>query len=78
MENVVIVYDHLEYFMAIWYNVWQFGMLGPGKIWQPWFLPTYMYCDHYFRRFSPILVEKNICVFNEKNIATTLFPALCN
>jgi hypothetical protein len=46
---VCIFYDHLEYFMAIWYNLWpfgivcgdllyfsQFGMLGPRKIWQPW------------------------------------------
>jgi hypothetical protein len=48
MESVVIFYDHLEYFMAIWHNVWQFGivcghlvyfshfgMFGPRKIWQP-------------------------------------------
>jgi hypothetical protein len=48
MENDVIFYDHLEYFTAIWYNVWQFGivcshlvyfsrfgMFGPRKIWQP-------------------------------------------
>jgi hypothetical protein len=26
MENVVIFYDHLEYFMAIWHDVWQFGI----------------------------------------------------
>jgi hypothetical protein len=49
MVNVVIFYDHLEYFTAIWYNLWpfgivgghllyfsQFGMFGPRKIWQPW------------------------------------------
>jgi hypothetical protein len=48
MENVVIFHDHLEYFTAIWYNLWPFGqfvvlwyifalgMFGPGKIWQPW------------------------------------------
>jgi hypothetical protein len=48
MENVVTFYDCLEYFMAIWYNLWQlgivcghmlyisqFGMFGPRKIWQP-------------------------------------------
>jgi hypothetical protein len=48
MENVVIFYDHLEYFTAIWYNVWpfgivcgnlvyfsRFGMFGPRKSWQP-------------------------------------------
>jgi hypothetical protein len=48
MANVGIFYDHLEYFMAIWYNLWpsgivcgrllhfsQFGMFGPRKIWQP-------------------------------------------
>jgi hypothetical protein len=25
MEDVVIIYDHLEYFKAIWYNLWPFG-----------------------------------------------------
>jgi hypothetical protein len=43
------MYEHLEYFMAIWHNVWQFGivcdyleyfshfgMSGPRKIWQSW------------------------------------------
>jgi hypothetical protein len=50
MENVVIFYDHLEYFTAIWYNLLpfgivcdhlvyflHFGMFGPRKIWQPCF-----------------------------------------
>jgi hypothetical protein len=27
MENVVVFYDHLEYFMAIWHNVWLFGIV---------------------------------------------------
>jgi ABC-type spermidine/putrescine transport system permease subunit II len=27
MENVVIFYDNLEYFMAIWHNAWQFGIV---------------------------------------------------
>jgi hypothetical protein len=48
MVNVGIFYDHLEYFMAICYNFWpfgivcghllyfsQFGMFEPRKIWQP-------------------------------------------
>jgi hypothetical protein len=48
MENLVIFYDHLEYFTAIWYNfglfsivcghlvyLLHFGMFGPRKIWQP-------------------------------------------
>jgi hypothetical protein len=48
MENVGIFYDHLKYFMAIWYHLWpfgivcgylvyfsHFGMFGPRKIWQP-------------------------------------------
>jgi hypothetical protein len=26
MVNVGIFYDHLEYFMAIWYNLWPFGI----------------------------------------------------
>jgi hypothetical protein len=54
MVNVVIFFDHFEYFMAIWYNLWpfgvacgqllcisRFGMFGPRKIWQPCLrLPT--------------------------------------
>jgi hypothetical protein len=48
MENIVIFIDRLEYFTAIWYNLWPllivcgdwvffyvFGMFGPRKIWQP-------------------------------------------
>jgi hypothetical protein len=27
MENVVIFYDHSEYFTAIWYNLWLFGIV---------------------------------------------------
>jgi hypothetical protein len=47
MENFGKFYNPLEYFKAIWYNLWpfgivcnklvyisQFGMFGPGKIWQ--------------------------------------------
>jgi hypothetical protein len=26
MENHVIFYDHLEFFTAIWYNLWSFGI----------------------------------------------------
>jgi hypothetical protein len=53
MVNVGIFYDHLEYFMAIWYNLWPFGivcghllyfsrsgMFGPRKIWQTWAPPS--------------------------------------
>jgi hypothetical protein len=49
MENVDIFYDLLEYFSAIWYYLWpfgiiwgylvyfsRFGMFGPRRIWQPW------------------------------------------
>jgi hypothetical protein len=49
MDNVFIFHYYLEYFVAIWYNLWQFwivsghweyffhfGMFGPWKIWQPW------------------------------------------
>jgi hypothetical protein len=27
MEDVVLFYDHLEYFMAILYNLWPFGLV---------------------------------------------------
>jgi hypothetical protein len=49
MVNLGVFYDHLEYFMAIWYTLWpfgivcghllyfsRFGMFGPRKVWQPW------------------------------------------
>jgi hypothetical protein len=45
MENVGIFYDHLEYIIAIWYNLWpfciviwsffQFGMFGQKKSGNP-------------------------------------------
>jgi hypothetical protein len=48
MKNVCIFYHHLEYFTAILYNLWPFGMVygrlvyfshfgmfRPRKIWQP-------------------------------------------
>jgi hypothetical protein len=54
MENVCIFYDHLEYFTAIWYILWTFGMIcghlvyfsrfgmfGPRKIWQPWLVKLF-------------------------------------
>jgi hypothetical protein len=56
MVNVTSFYDHLEYFMAIWYNLWpfgivcghllffsQFGMFGPREIWQP--------CKGYLKKY---------------------------
>jgi hypothetical protein len=49
MKNVGIFFDRLEYFTAIWYNLWPFGIacghllyfskfgtFGSRKIWQPW------------------------------------------
>jgi hypothetical protein len=27
MLNIVIFYDHLEYFTALWYNVWPLGIV---------------------------------------------------
>jgi hypothetical protein len=48
MENVSIFYEQLEYFTAIWYNLWPFGIVsgnlvyfshfgifGSRKTWQP-------------------------------------------
>jgi hypothetical protein len=41
MENVGISYDHLEYFTAIWYNLWPFGivcrhLVNFFQIWYVW------------------------------------------
>jgi hypothetical protein len=33
MENVIF-YDHLEYFTAIWYNLWSFGIFY--TFWYAW------------------------------------------
>jgi hypothetical protein len=34
MANVGIFYDHLEYFMAVWYSMWSFLIFFP--IWYVW------------------------------------------
>jgi hypothetical protein len=46
MVNVGIFYDHLEYFMAIWYNLWLFGIV----------------CGHllYFSPFWNVWTKKNL------------------
>jgi hypothetical protein len=46
MENVIIFYDHLEYFMAFWHNVCQFGKV----------------CGHlvYFFPFWYVWTKKNL------------------
>jgi hypothetical protein len=42
MYTVVIFYDHLEYFEAIWYNLWPFGIVcGPLECFSPfWYVWT--------------------------------------
>jgi hypothetical protein len=41
MENASILYDHLEYFAAIWYNLWPFGSLWSFSIFFPiWYVWT--------------------------------------
>jgi hypothetical protein len=46
MVIVGIFYDHLDYFMAIWYNLWPFGMV----------------CGHlfYFSPFWNVGTKKNL------------------
>jgi hypothetical protein len=46
MVNVGIFNDHLEYFMAIWYNLWPFGIV----------------CGHllYFFPFRYVRTKKNL------------------
>jgi hypothetical protein len=69
MVNVGMFYDHLEYFMAIWYNLWplgivcghllyfpRLGMFGPRKIWQP-LLRDRCY-GHIFLQFLSIFGKK--------------------
>jgi hypothetical protein len=63
MLNVGKFCDHLEYFIATWYNLRpfvivcghllyfsRFGMFGPRKIWQPW-------SWHTFLRYGPIFLS---------------------
>jgi hypothetical protein len=56
MVNVGIFYDHLKYFMAIWYNSWPFGIV----------------CGHllYFSQFGMFFTKKNLAtlvVWHDKN-----------
>jgi hypothetical protein len=46
MENIFIFYDHLEYFIAIWSNLCQFGVV----------------CGHlvYFSHFGIFWTKKNL------------------
>jgi hypothetical protein len=66
MVNVGMFCNHLECFMATWYNLWpfdivcghllyfsQFGMFGPRKIWQPCLSDV-------FRRFF-LRRQKQLC-----------------
>jgi hypothetical protein len=82
MENVVIVFDHLEYFFAIWYNLWpfgiicahlvyysHFGMFGPRKIWQLWVQDDRGKCFVLF--FPPFYLAYNFCCFLWKWIRDT-------
>jgi hypothetical protein len=38
MENVVIFYDHLEHFTAIWYNLRPFGIVCGHLVYFQYFL----------------------------------------
>jgi hypothetical protein len=72
MENVVIFYDHLEYFMSIWHNVWQFGidcghlvyishfgMFGPRQIWQPCWRRKHVSSSNL--NLKSLIEFKNVC-----------------
>jgi hypothetical protein len=81
MVNVGIFCDHLEYFMAIWYNVWpfgivcdhllhfsQFGMFGPRKIRQPCFRVTSIFRK--FRREYKFLAYQKTFFFHPSSADT--------
>jgi hypothetical protein len=60
MENIVIFYDHLEYFMAIWYNLWQFVIVYLHMV--IWYI--FLILDQNksgnpacFRRYLPHLIQ---------------------
>jgi hypothetical protein len=68
IESVVIFFDHVEYFTAIWYTLqpfdigcghlvhfFRFGMFGPRKIWQ-----TCKEDNHPIGKISPNLVTLNM------------------
>jgi hypothetical protein len=40
MKNVVIFYDHLEYFTAIWYNLLPFGIVCGHLVFTFWYVWT--------------------------------------
>jgi phosphotransferase system glucose/maltose/N-acetylglucosamine-specific IIC component len=52
-ENVVIFYDHLEYFTAIWYNLWPFGI----------------FCGYLvFFTFWYVWTKKNLATLNDRRL----------
>jgi hypothetical protein len=63
IENIVIFYDHLEYFMAIGHNVWQFGIVCGHLVYVIlpfWYVRTK-------KNMSTIGVMK-LCKYNIKNV----------
>jgi hypothetical protein len=60
MENVCKFYDHLEYFTAIWYKLWPFGLVRGHLL--------YVVCGHLVY-FFPIWH-----VWTKKYLATLAWP----
>jgi hypothetical protein len=49
MKNIGIFYDHFEYFTAICYILWQWGIFSPfWYVWTKNNLATLVATDHYF------------------------------
>jgi hypothetical protein len=56
MENVGLFFDHLEYFMAIWYNLWPFGLVCGHLV---YFFPFwYVWTKENLATLEETLVEK--------------------
>jgi hypothetical protein len=58
MDNVGVFYDHWEYIMAIWYNLWPFGIIYVQLV--------CIVCSHLLY-FFPIWY-----VWTKKNLATLM------
>jgi hypothetical protein len=63
MENVVIFYDHLEHFTAIWYNLWPFGKV----------------CSHlvYFSPFWYVWTKKHLATLHATQTLCRTIKNLC-
>jgi hypothetical protein len=82
MKNVCVFYDHLEYFTAIWYSLWSFGILF--TFWYVWTkknlatLPGHGSSFFNFKMFfRPKDLSDQMCDTQKRNIPRAVDMYIC-